>query len=190
MNNTSNSFNNIINNYKNNYNNYFYNDKNNYILCKWEINNISKMNIMTFLTINDAYIYIINSFNNIINQEDFYNNYNYYKNIYQIANGDYLLCSNDYVFEFQYENYYYELYRIDNDSKYVLLTFNIDLNLISSVKGYINNTDIINKIKKLYINTFNKEISNSDKCIIHNNIELIKRDDIIFAMIFKIYNNI
>ena len=87
-----------------------------------------------------------------------------------------MLFSKDYVFSVERDGYAHELYRIDTNSKYALLTFNIGMNLIGSVEGFDEREDAVKQMKKEYIETFGDD----DVNICDDN-----GNDIIFAMIFK-----
>ena len=110
----------------------FVNDSNSYLLCRYKISNILEMNTIFFLTINNTYNYILNNFN-MIKPDVFCDSYLNYINGTHIKNGHNIIFSEDYVFSFEHNNYAYELYRIDKNSKYALLIFNIGMNLIGSL---------------------------------------------------------
>ena len=162
------------------YEKHFVNDSNSYLLCRYKIGNILEMNTIFFLTINDTYKYIIDNFN-MIKPDDFYDSYLNYINGTHVKNGHNMLFSEDYVFSFEHKNYAYELYRIDKNSKYALLIFNIGMNLIGSIEGFDEHEDAVKQMKKVYIETFDDDINIFDD----DNIELIQHNDTIFAMIFK-----
>ena len=157
----------------------FVNDSNNYLLCRYKIGNILEMNTIFFLTINNTYNYILDNFN-MIKPDNFCDRYLNYINGNHVKNGHNMLFSEDYVFSFEHNNYAYELYRIDKNSKYALLIFNIGMNLIGSIEGFNEHEDAVKQMKKEYIETFDDTNICDD-----DNIELIQHNDTIFAMIFK-----
>jgi hypothetical protein len=158
----------------------FVDDSNSYLLCRWGICNIKEMNVRLFPTLDD-YTHNIGI---VIDPDDFFHNYWKYRNGTHVKNGHNMLFSKDYVFSFEHDGYAYELYRIDKNSKYALLTFNIEMNLIGSVKGFEKHENAVDRIKTEYIETFGEDVFASSYHNPHQ--ELIQYNNIIFAMIFKI----
>lgn len=73
-------------------------------------------------------------------------------NYLNYINGHNILFSKDYVFSFEHTNYTYELYKIDKNSKYALLLFNISMNLIGSIEGFNEHEDAVKQMKGIYRN--------------------------------------
>ena len=182
------------------FNQKFVDDSNSYLLCRWSIHNIKEMNVKFFPTINDY----TNNIGVEIQPNDFFHQYWKYRNGTHVKNGHNMLFSKDYVFSVEHDGYAYELYRIDTNSKYALLTFNIGMNLIGSVDGFEKHAGCVDQMRTEYMETFGDGCDNNifassnrhPKSIINEIIqephcaedvhqELIQYNNIIFAMIFK-----
>ena len=164
-------------------------DNNSFILCKYNFTNLLETKICSFSMINDVFHYLTNQFY-FIHKEEFLKSYLDYLNGKYGKNGHNILIPKNYVFSFQYGNDLYELYAIDKNSKYTLLTFNIYTKLIGCVQCFDSHENALTQMKINYCKIFNEEIINTDdifneEIINTNEIQTIPDNGLIYGMIFK-----
>ena len=150
-------------------------DNYSYILCRYNPNNLLETKICSFLEINDVYKYLINQFN-FLDEDTFQKNYlNYINNF--IA----LKPINNHIFSFDSQENIYDLYIVDRNSYYALLTFNEE-KLIDSIETFDNHNNALHKMKENYSNIFDDDITNT------SNVLMIPNNASVFGMIFKCNN--
>ena len=145
-------------------------DNYSYILCRYNSDNLLETKISCFSEINNVYEYLKTQFN-FLDEDAFQQNHLNYVNTYITPK----IILRNYIFSFESQNYLYELYIIDINSSYALLTFNKE-NLIDSVETFDSHDNALDQMKKNYSNTFN------------DNIIMIPNNTSIFGMIFKCNN--
>jgi hypothetical protein len=155
-------------------------DNHGYILCKYNSNNLLETNVCFFLSIDDVYKYFSNKFN-FIEEEELKESYLNYLNGDHFRNGHCMLFPKNYVFSFEYENNLYELYAINENSEYVLLTIEMGTELIGSIKGFSTYKDALKQMKEYYYEVFDDEIKDI------SNVLIIPYNNSVFAMIFNCY---
>jgi hypothetical protein len=143
-------------------------DPNSYIICRHTKGNVADTNIVSFVSIKNLYKYITNYLDFVV-PDDFLASYNDYLAGKHVKNGHGMLFSKDYVDSFGNENMQYEIYRIDKNSKYAVVIFVNELNLIGSAKGYETNEEASEYMSEEY-----KRIYDDD----------VPKKDFIFGMIF------
>jgi hypothetical protein len=153
-------------------------DNYSYILCRYNSDNLLETKISSFLEINNVYEYLINQFN-FLDEDTFHQSYLDYVNNY-ITTSKIILRNHILSFESLY--YSYELYVIDINSSYALLTFNKE-NLIDSVETFDSHENALDQMKKNYSNTFN-----DDNITTTSDILMIPNNGSVFGMIFKCNN--
>ena len=142
-----------------------------YILCRYNSDNVLEIKVSSFLEIDNVYEYLINQFH-FIDEDTFKKSYlNYINN-----NITSEIILRNHIYTFESDNYLYNLYIIDKNSSYALITFNEE-NLINSVETFDSHDNALNNMKKIYSNTFN------DDNIIDTND--IPENSYVFGMIFK-----
>jgi len=151
-------------------------DNYSYILIRYNLNNLLETKICSFLEINDVYEYLTNQFN-------FVDEYTFQKNYLNYVN-DYISIKkilNNHIFSFESQDNIYDLYIVDKNSSYALLTFNEE-KIINSVETFDNHNNALDQMKINYSNIFDDDITNTcDVLMIPNNAS-------VFGMIFKCNN--
>jgi hypothetical protein len=128
--------------------------------------------------IDDVSDYLTNKFY-FIHKEEFQQSYLDYQSGKYFENGQNMLVPKNYVFSFSYGDDLYELYAIDKNSKYTLLTFNIDTKLIGCVEYFNNHEDALEQMKKNYSEIFDEEMTNTSEIL------TIPHNGSVFGMVFK-----
>jgi hypothetical protein len=114
----------------------FANDSNSYVLCKYNTKNLIGTQIAFYISIEDTFEYIISTYKQ--KENDFYKKY--------------MLHQDGCVFNFEYEQNIYELYKVEKNSNYVLIIFDLETNLINFVEGFNNEKNALKNMKKQFEN--------------------------------------
>jgi hypothetical protein len=135
----------------------FENDFSSYVLCRYSTKNLMDTRTGFYVSIQDAFEYIVSICKQ--NKKDFIKKYKSYQSG----------C----LFNFEYEQNIYELYRVEKNCKCVLLTFDLETNMINSVSCFESEETALDALKEGF-----KKISKSktykleygfDKDIVFNN---------------------
>jgi hypothetical protein len=148
-----------------------------YILCRYNSNNLLETKVLSFLEIDNVYEYLKSQFN-FLDEDRFQQNYINY------VNNDITIILTNHIFSFESDNYLYNLYIIDKNSSYALLTFNEE-NLIKTVETFNSHDNALNQMKINYYNTFN-----DDNITTTSDILMIPNNGSVFGMIFKCNNTV
>lgn len=145
----------------------FENDFDSYVLCRYNTKNLIDTQTAYYISIKDIFEYVVSVCKQ--NKDEFIKKY--------------LSHQSGCIFNFEYEQNIYELYKIEKNSAYVLIIFDLETDLINSVKGFGDEESALKNMKKQLKNTSKKKNRELQKNFEQNVIHLNNKK--IFGMVSK-----